>query len=161
MNRLGFWENDVDFVCSEVSKSSAIRVKSIFSHLAASEDLSEADFTNNQIESFKAISDSMIGTLGYRPMLHMCNTSGILNYPEAHFDMVRSGIGLYGFGNSVVENKNFIPVASLKTVISQIHQIEDGESVGYNRAFTAQGFKRIATLPLGHADGIGRQYGQG
>ena len=91
-------------------------------------------------------------------MLHICNTSGILNFQEAHFDMVRSGIGLYGFGNS---DKHLKPIASLKTVISQIHNIEKGESVGYNRAFKSDSFLKTATLPIGHADGIGRQYGNG
>ena len=103
----------------------------------------------------------MIEAIGYKPMLHICNTSGLLNYPDAHFDMVRSGIGLYGFGNSKKENKHLKPIASLKTTISQIHLIEKGESVGYNRAFKSDGFLKTATLPIGHADGIGRQYGNG
>ena len=94
-------------------------------------------------------------------MLHICNTSGILNYPEAHLDMVRTGIGLYGFGNSEKENKNFKPIASLKSVISQIHHIEKGETVGYNRAYKSGSFTKTATIPIGHADGIGRQYGNG
>jgi alanine racemase len=94
-------------------------------------------------------------------LLHICNTSGILNYPEGHFDMVRSGIGMYGFGNSEKENKNFKPIGTLKTIISQIHAIEKGASVGYNRAFKTDRFLRSATLPIGHADGIGRQYGKG
>ena len=92
-------------------------------------------------------------------MLHICNTSGVLNYPEAHFDMVRSGIGLYGFGNSEKENKDLIPIGSLKTIISQIHHIEKGDSVGYNRAFKSKNVQKTATLPIGHADGIRRQYG--
>jgi alanine racemase len=129
--------------------------------LAASEDLNERAFTLYQIETFKTIAENFIDRIGYKPMLHTCNTSGILNYPEAHFDMVRSGIGLYGFGNSEKENQNLIPIASLKTIISQIHKIEKGESVGYNRAFKSPGFLKTATLPIGHADGIGRQYGNG
>ena len=91
----------------------------------------------------------------------MCNTSGILNYPEAHFDMVRSGIGLYGFGNSEKEDINFKPIATLKSIISQIHQIKKGDSVGYNRAFKSDSLIKTATIPIGHADGIGRQYGNG
>ena len=91
----------------------------------------------------------------------MSNTSGVLNYPEAHFDMVRCGIGLYGFGNSDKENKHLKPIATLKTIISQIHTIEQGDSVGYNRAFKSDALLRTATLPVGHADGIGRQYGNG
>lgn len=161
LNRLGFWENDIDYIVSEIKKTPSIKVTSIFSHLAASEDLNEKEFSLNQMASFHTISKKIIDKLAYKPMLHMCNTSGILNYPEAHFDMVRAGIGLYGFGNSHEENKNFIPIATLKTVISQIHNIEKGESIGYNRAFKSNSFLKTATLPIGHADGIGRQYGNG
>ncbi|MBT8253060.1 MAG: alanine racemase [Flavobacteriaceae bacterium] len=161
LNRLGFWENDVDLVLNELSKTKAVQVKSIFSHLAASEDLDEKSFSEQQIASFKKTANAMIEGLGFKPILHMCNTSGLLNFPQAHFDMVRSGIGLFGFGNSKKENKNLKPIASLKSVISQIHQIENGESVGYNRAYSAKGFTQTATIPIGHADGIGRQYGNG
>lgn len=161
LNRLGFWENDVDYIISKLKNTDVVKVKSVFSHLAASEDLNEKAFTLNQIKSFKKTSKNMIDALGYSPMLHLCNTSGMLNYPEAHFDMIRSGIGLYGFGNSEKENKNLKPIATLKTIISQIHLIEKDESVGYNRAFKSDGFLKTATLPIGHADGIGRQYGNG
>ncbi len=161
LNRLGFLENDVDYISSKLRATKAVKVASIFSHLAASEDLNENEFTLNQIASFKSISKNVIKAIDYKPMLHMCNTSGILNYPEAHFDMVRSGIGLYGFGNSEKENKNLKPIATLKTIISQIHTIEKNESVGYNRAFKSNGVLKTATLPVGHADGIGRQYGNG
>ncbi|MGC1206148.1 MAG: alanine racemase [Flavobacteriaceae bacterium] len=161
LNRLGFWQEDINFIQKEVSQTKTIKVKSIFSHLAASEDLNEKPFTLNQIETFKTIATNFEKTFGYKPMLHICNTSGILNFQEAHFDMVRSGIGLYGFGNSDKENKHLKPIASLKTVISQIHNIEKGESVGYNRAFKSDSFLKTATLPIGHADGIGRQYGNG
>ncbi len=84
LNRLGFWENDVDYISETVKDASAIKIKSIFSHLAASEDLKEKEFTENQIKNFKTISKNLIDSLGYRPFLHICNTSGILNYPEAH-----------------------------------------------------------------------------
>jgi len=161
LNRLGFWENDVDYIALKLNSTNAVKVTSIFSHMAASEDLNEKEFTFVQIESFKTTSKKMSEAIGYKPMLHMCNTSGILNYPEAHFDMVRSGIGLYGFGNSKKENKNLKPIATLKTIISQIHKIEKGESVGYNRAYKSDSFLKTATLPIGHADGISRQYGNG
>ncbi len=161
LNRLGFWENDLDYIHSKLKNTSVIRIKSMFSHMAASEDLNESEFTLNQIYAFKKIIEHFETDFGYKPMLHMCNTSGILNYPEAHFDMVRSGIGLYGFGNSDKEDKNFKPIASLKSVISQIHQIEQGESVGYNRAFKSNAPQKTATIPIGHADGISRIYGNG
>lgn len=161
LNRLGFGHSYVKLISNLVSETKTINVKSIFSHLAASEDLDEKSFTLNQIETFKYIALNFEKEIGYKPMLHICNTSGILNFPEAHFDMVRSGIGLYGFGNSEKENKNLIPIGSLKTIISQIHHIEKGESVGYNRAFTSETLQKTATLPIGHADGIRRQYGNG
>ncbi|MCB0445995.1 MAG: alanine racemase [Gelidibacter sp.] len=161
LNRLGFGEHDVNFLYSALKNESTVKVKSIFSHLAASEDLNEDNFTKGQISSFKSISDTFVKTFGYKPILHLCNTSGVLNYPEAHLDMVRSGIGLYGFGNSDKENKNFKPIATLKSVISQIHHIKKGESVGYNRAYKSEMPQKTATIPIGHADGISRQYGNG
>ncbi len=161
LNRLGFWENDVDYIISKLNGALQVKVASIFSHLAASEDPNERDFTLQQIKSFENTADAFIEKLGYRPMLHTLNTSGILNYPEAQFDMVRSGIGLYGFGNDPKHDQHLTPIATLKSVISQIHRIEPGESVGYNRAFKAPHFAKTATIPLGHADGISRQYGNG
>ncbi len=161
LNRLGFNKEAINDIVAELKKTSVVKVASVFSHLVASEDLNERAFSLNQISSFDTIFKVFTNELGYQPIQHMCNTSGILNYPEAHFDMVRSGIGLYGFGNSPDENKHLIPVASLKTIISQIHNIKKGESVGYNRAFKAESSIKTATLPLGHADGIGRQYGHG
>ncbi|WP_299115020.1 alanine racemase [uncultured Winogradskyella sp.] len=159
LNRLGFWESDVNYVVSKLKPTTSVLAKSLFSHLAASEDINEIDFTNHQIENFKKIAEIFRAKIGHRPWLHICNTSGVLNYPNAHLDMVRYGIGLYGFGNSAKEDKNLKPVASLKSVISQIHKIEKGESVGYNRAYKAKGFETTATIPIGHADGITRVYG--
>ena len=161
LNRLGFLETDLKFISETLSKTESVIVKSAFSHLAATEDLNERDFTLGQIERFRKISEDLISKLGYKPLLHCANTSGIINYPEAHFDMVRTGIGLYGFGNDAEENKKLKPVGTLKTVISQIHKIENGESVGYNRGFIAEKPTRSATLPIGHADGIPRSYGKG
>lgn len=161
LNRLGFNLNDVSQIASTLEKTSTLKVKGIFSHLAASEDLNEKEFTLKQIETFKQTSSDLIKTLGYSPFLHLSNTSGILNYPEAHFNMVRTGIGLYGFGNDEAFNKNLKPISTLKTCISQIHTLEKGDSLGYNRAFIAPKKTITATLPIGHADGINRQLGQG
>ncbi len=161
LNRLGFVESDVAFIAETLSKTQSVKVKSAFSHLAASEDLKLKDFTLGQIENFRKISEELISKIGYKPLLHCANTSGIINYPDAHFDMVRTGIGLYGFGNDKEENKHLKPVGTLKTVISQIHKVENGESVGYNRGFIAEKATLSATLPIGHADGIPRSYGKG
>ena len=161
LNRLGFAVKDIDNIQTTLASTNAINVASIFSHLAASEDKNEKEFSNEQIKTFEQISDDFEIKIGYRPWRHLCNTSGVLNYPEAHFDMVRCGIGLYGFGNSAIENKHLSPIASLKSVISQIHDIVSGETVGYNRTFVSHTNNKTATIPIGHADGIGRQYGNG
>ena len=161
LNRLGFESNELDLVVEQLSKTSALKVKSVFSHLAASEDLEEKPFTLSQIDLYKSLSKTFVEKIGYSVIKHLCNTSGVLNYPQAHFDMVRCGIGLYGYGNTDVEAKNFRPIASLKSVISQIHRVSKGSSVGYNRGFISAQDSKIATLPIGHADGIGRHFGHG
>ncbi|NQZ44701.1 MAG: alanine racemase [Flavobacteriaceae bacterium] len=161
LNRLGFWENDVDYIMEQLQGRDEISIKALFSHLAASEDPKETEFSKRQIKTFITICQAMDSALGQVPLRHLLNTSGIVNYPEAQFDMVRSGIGLYGYGNHAAEDEALRPVAALKTIISQLHQIEPGETVGYNRAFTATGYQKIATLPVGHADGIARTYGNG
>ena len=159
LNRLGLGEKDIDYILGSLEGVDKIKISSLFSHLAASEDLNEKDFTISQLNQFEKISSTIISKLKYRPKRHMLNTSGIINYPEAQYDMVRSGIGLYGYGNEAAEDEKLIPVATLKTIISQIHKIGPNESVGYNRAFVSNTSMVTATLPLGHADGIGRQYG--
>jgi alanine racemase len=161
LNRLGFVAEDISFITETLSKTKSVKVKSAFSHLAASEDLSEDAFTKKQIDSFRSISEKLSEKIGYQPLLHIVNTSGLINYPQAQFDMVRTGIGLYGFGNDPEENKQLQPIGTLKTVISQIPEIQPGETVGYNRAFNATKTTKTATLPIGHADGISRYYGGG
>ena len=100
LNRLGFSINDMSLLATKLKENNRVVVKALFSHLAASEDLTEKEFTQQQIATFKHIASDFESEFGFKPRLHLCNTSGTLNYPEAHFDMVRIGIGLYGFGNS-------------------------------------------------------------
>jgi len=159
LNRLGFEADTIKKITKITNTTNAIEVTSIFSHLAASEDINEQEFTQQQINLFKTIKTDFEALSSYKPFAHLTNTSGILNYPEAHFDMVRTGIGLYGFGNSDIHSKNLKPIATLKSIISQIHTIHKGESLGYNRGFIAKETTKTATIPIGHADGISRQYG--
>ncbi len=159
LNRIGFNENDSNAIIAQLNTTDTIKVVSLLSHLAASEDPDEREFTLNQIRSFKQIADQIHTKLGYTPILHQSNTSGIFNYPEAHLNMVRTGIGLYGYGNEAKYDKQLKPVMSLKSVISQIHDLQPGDSLGYNRAFIADTATKTATIPIGHADGIGRHYG--
>ncbi len=161
LNRLGFNSKDVDEICKKINSTNSIKIASIFSHLAASEDKNEREFSKKQISLFNEISDNFENNIGYKPMMHMCNTSGIINYPEAHFDMVRLGIGLYGFANEESITNQLKNVMTLSSVISQIHTIKEGESVGYNRSFIAQNDMKTATIPIGHADGIHRKLGNG
>ncbi len=161
MNRIGFAPNEIQAIADLMGSTTAVKVKSIFSHLAASEDMGNKAFTEKQLALFQESSERLIKLLGYQPLRHSLNTSGILNYPNAQFDMVRSGIGLYGFGNDAIENQHLKPVATLKSIVSQIHHIKKGESVGYNFGFVATKETKTATLPLGHADGINRSYGKG
>lgn len=160
LNRLGFGENQIDFILNSV-KNAPLKVQSVFSHLAASEDLEEKEFTESQIQKFDFIAHKITNGLDYQPILHLANTSGIINYPKAHNHMVRLGIGMYGFGNDKNETSNLKNVGSLFSVISQIHTIEKGESLGYNRAFFAEQETKTATIPIGHADGINRRLGNG
>lgn len=159
LNRLGFWHTDIPKIISESKETTHIKVKSLFSHLAASEDLEEQDFTINQINNFAYIAQQFYKHLGYEPMLHILNTSGVVNYAKAQFDMVRIGIGLYGFGNDDEETAQLKNTHNLKSIISQIHFVDPGETVGYNRAFVAKRPIKTATIPVGHADGLSRKLG--
>lgn len=161
LNRLGFAEDEIDAIAEQLNQRSQAKVISFFSHLAVTEDLNERGFTQEQIAAFEKISLRINRKLDAHPFRHLLNTSGIINYPESQYDMVRSGIGLYGFGNDAKVDFQLRPVATLKTVVSQIHQIAPGESIGYNRAYISSTNRVTATLPIGHADGIGRQYGNG
>ncbi len=160
LNRLGISLNELPKAINSIRKGE-LKVASVFSHLAASEDDSEKEFTKQQIDSFENFQQQILPSLKEKPLIHHTNTSGILNFPEAHFSMVRSGIGLYGFGNDAKFDKNLKPIASLTAEISQIHQLQKGESLGYNRTFKSNKPIKTATITIGHADGIDRIYGNG
>lgn len=159
MNRLGLEPEDLDYSFKLLNATRAIKIEGLYSHFAVSDDKSESAFTHQQIRKFEKLSLRLMNGMEEQPFRHFCNTSGILNYPEAHFDLVRTGIGLFGFGNSRQEDENLRPVGQLKSIISQIHHIKTGDTVGYNRSFKAERPSAIAVLPLGYADGLHRQYG--
>lgn len=158
MNRLGFKESDIDQL-KTVLQVTNLKIISFYSHLVASEDPKEKEFTRKQITSFKDISESLSKILSYNPLKHLSNTSGIINYPEAIFDMVRLGIGLYGFANNDTETGKLKNVCHLKTKISQIHFLEKGETVSYNRKFKVEKRSKIGIIPIGYADGLKRSLG--
>jgi len=129
--------------------------------MATSDDMKHYDFALSQIRLFDKLSLKIITELGINPIRHMLNTSGISNFPEAQFDMVRLGIGFYGVSNDEEEQKYLENVGTLKSIISQIRTIEAGESVGYGRRFMAEKQTKVATIPIGYADGISRAWGNG
>ena len=157
LNRLGFSEDEITKLVKSLNGK---HPKFIFSHLGASDE-KDKDFTNSQIKKFLSISDKFDLLIKKVTKKHLLNTSGILNFPDYQFDMVRSGIGLYGFGNDERFRNSLKPTISLKTVVSQIHEINKGEYVGYNKGYKAMEKSKIATLPIGHADGISRNCGHG
>ncbi|WP_339835865.1 alanine racemase [uncultured Maribacter sp.] len=161
LNRLGFSAEELPEISELINKQNAIKVVAVLSHLAATEDSNEIEFTTLQLNRFDAICQEADTSFKNKPFKHVLNTSGIINYSQAQYDMVRSGIGLYGYGNEPGVDKELQPVATLKTIIAQKHSIPAGESVGYNRKYSSNSETITATLPLGHADGIGREYGHG
>jgi alanine racemase len=161
MHRLGFEEENLAELISILKDNKLVTVKSILSHLATSDDLEHKEFANSQIDLFEKLSSKLMTELQIKPIRHLLNTSGISNFPEAQYDMVRLGIGLYGVSNDVEEQKYLENVGTLKSIISQIRTIQAGESVGYGRRFIADKPTKIATIPIGYADGISRHWGNG
>ena len=161
MHRLGFEEEDIPTLILLLKAHKSVHVKSILSHLATSDDVNQHEFAISQIKLFDVLSSKMMSELNIKPILHILNTSGISNFPDSQFNMVRLGIGLYGVSNDPEEQKYLNNVGTLKSVISQIRTIETGESVGYGRTYIAESHRRIATIPIGYADGISRRWGNG
>ncbi|HPJ10754.1 MAG TPA: alanine racemase, partial [Flavobacterium sp.] len=123
--------------------------------------LQHHEFALSQIDLFERLSSQIMAELQIKPIRHILNTSGISNFPKAQYDMVRLGIGLYGISNDPDEQPMLENVGTLKSIISQIRTIESGESVGYGRRFMASKTTKIATIPIGYADGISRHWGNG
>ena len=161
MHRLGFVPSEIPALVEFLKTTDRVRVKSIYSHLAAAEDPAEDEFTLGQISMFTK-GASMIGAgLGYKPMWHILNSAGIERFPGYQFDMVRLGIGIYGI--SALPGVRLSPVASLKVKVLQVKNLgpEDG-TIGYGRhGHVSPGGTKIATIPCGYADGLDRHFGCG
>ena len=158
MHRLGFKTEELDELITEIKKNN-LEVKSIFSHLSSADDLEQKDYTMDQLRTFTTNSDKIITALNYPVLRHILNSSGIVNYPDYQFNMVRIGIGMVGISSNLKIQKQLKSAVSLKSVISQINEILPGESVGYNRKFIPDIKTKIATIPVGYADGIPRLIG--
>ncbi len=158
MHRLGFKDFEMDQL-SQILNKTSLKVQSIFSHLSSSDMPTEKEFTLHQLETFEKNSSYLIEKLGYTPIRHILNSSGITSYTNHQYDMVRIGIGMLGESPNSDIQKQLHSVVSFKTVISQISLVENGESVGYSRRFRPNHATKIATIPVGYADGIPRLIG--
>ncbi|HTE30131.1 MAG TPA: alanine racemase, partial [Chryseolinea sp.] len=161
MHRLGFENSMLDELLVLLRANPAVRVASIFTHLAGADERRHDNFSSQQYSNFLEAADIITRSLGYRPLYHALNTPGILRLPAYQLDMVRLGIGLYGVDPTENEGGQLKPVATLKSIISQVKTIRKGETIGYGRAGLAATDTTIATIALGYADGYSRAFSGG
>lgn len=161
MHRLGFELEDIDEIRKLSEAYPEIKIRSVFSHLAASEDPQAGDFTKIQLEKFLKIKSGWSGLFPDQPLFHISNSSAIHRFPEAGLDMVRLGIGLYGIDPSGRLQEQLQPALRLKSYIVQIRTVPAGDGVGYGMHSKAQTERRIGVVAIGYADGYPRRLGQG
>lgn len=161
MHRLGFDRHELAELFDFLRRHPQVEVKSVFSHLAASEDPAHDAFTQEQYRRFCAAYAQMVEVLGYRPLRHLLNSNGISRFPQYQMDMVRLGIGLYGMDASQVVQRKLQVVLTLRATISQVKDVSVGESIGYGRRARVEKPMRIATISIGYADGLPRKAGNG
>ena len=155
MHRLGFYQEDMPKLIARLQGQKAVRVASIFSHLAGSDEAQFDDFTHEQANYFNTCATQLQSALKYPIIKHICNTAGIERFPEYHFDMCRLGIGLYGlsFAHATLRN-----VCTLKTTILSIKTVPANATIGYGRHTTLSEPRQIAVIPIGYADGFDRRF---
>jgi alanine racemase len=161
MRRLGFMEEDMDELLQRIGENMMLYTQSVFSHLAASEDPAQDDFTREQIEKFRHMSERIKEMVDHPVLMHILNSAGISRFPEAQFDMVRLGISLYGIADLKEDQEALEPVTTLRSTISQIKAVRRDETIGYDRAFRAERDMQIAIVPIGYADGLARSLSNG
>jgi Alr-MurF fusion protein len=159
MHRLGFMPTEIEELLQWLRNQSFVHLKSVFSHLAASDEPEHDVFTRNQIAAFSGICDRMKSELGVSFIRHILNSGGIERFPDAQFDMVRLGIGLYGV--SGLKHNKLMTVATLKSSVSQVKKISAGGTIGYSRMGNPGKESTIAIVPVGYADGLDRRLGNG
>ncbi len=156
MHRLGFQMGDVARLTKRLGElKGLLTVRSIFSHFATADIPEEVEFAKRQQSIFGEISEAIMATLPYKPLRHINNTAGMEHFADSTYDMCRLGIGLYGVGEGVK------PISRLTTRIVQVKTLSEGESVGYGRAGRVERPMRVATIPIGYADGLDRRLGCG
>lgn len=161
MNRLGLGRDEIESVAKYISSSSSFKVQSVFSHLAASEDPQQDDFTMEQFEKFKQSVAVIQNHLAYPFLVHIANSAAIVRHPKLQMDMVRLGIGLYGIESDEENKLDLQAVATLRSTIAQLKHVKKGESVSYNRKGVVSRESVIATVRIGYADGYSRRFSNG
>lgn len=161
MNRLGFGEGEADELIDIIKDTGLVKVKSIFSHLVASEEPGLDTFTLQQAEKFSSVCRRIQKGLDYSVLIHIANSAAAIRHPELQMNMVRLGIGLYGINNTGSDKLKLQTVATLKSTIAQIKNLSKGESVSYNRKTIMEKDSVIATIRVGYADGYPRRLGNG
>lgn len=161
MNRLGLEEQEFPELLKRLQTQEDVRVRSVFSHLASSEDSESDAFTKAQIMRFEQSYKLLVAMLGYQPWRHILNTEGIHRFPQFQFEMVRLGIGFYGISSDASLQPQLQEAMRLKSKISQIKMLKPGETVGYGRKGMLPQGGRIATISVGYADGLLRTAGNG
>ncbi len=160
MFRLGLQEEDIDELINIIRLNPQIKITGILTHLSSQEESANDDYTRNQIKTFIDISERLTNVLKIKPTGHVLNSAGIIRWPNYQMDMVRLGVGLYGFDSSETI-QDLRPISHLTTKISQIKSIKKGDTIGYSRKGKAKKDGKIAILPIGYADGYLRVFGNG
>ncbi len=155
MHRLGFYKEDMPWLIDRLNHQKAVRVASVFSHLAGSDEAQFDDFTLSQIKYFDACAEELKAGLNYPIIKHICNSAGIERFSEYQFDMCRLGIGLYGFSFAGAKLRN---VCTLETTILSVKTVKAGETIGYGRHTKLDEDRTIAVIPIGYADGFDRRF---
>lgn len=156
MNRSGIDKSDISSLTNYFSNKRNVKICSMFSHLAASDDPSQDDFTIGQILKFNEIVDIVQSHFDYKIMRHILNSAGIERFQQFAFDMVRLGIGLHGISAITKQTSPLLPVSSFKTHIASIRVVPAGETIGYGRRGVVTKESKIAVIPVGYADGLNR-----
>lgn len=155
MHRLGFYKEDMPWLIDRLTHQKAVRVASVFSHLAGSDEAQFDDFTLSQIKYFDACAEELKAGLHYPIIKHICNSAGIERFSRYQFDMCRLGIGLYGFSFAGAQLRN---VCTLETTILSVKTVKAGETIGYGRHTRLTEDRTIAVIPIGYADGFDRRF---
>ena len=153
MGRMGVRFENAESIIQMLSETPELRVEGVYSHFATAEE-NDTQYRDWQLDQFRKViklANSILPDIKY---FHIANSAGILNCPDSHFNMVRSGISLYGISPLGKLHHSLNPVMKMKAPVVLVKKMNAGDSVGYSRLYTAEKDEKIALLQAGYADGI-------